>query len=150
MILSEVDKQNLKFDETGKSESKKVRMQDLISLAKGTVPLLENETGSVTEDSGSVDPSLKNEAVQKLEKELLELKLKYEADVSAIKEKCEVVSGTGVEAGPKDVTSFSQLKTIFKREFNPIAYGILRLSQLRGGGGGGFLSYTPENNVKII
>ena len=30
---------------------------------------------------------------------------------------------------------------------NPIAYGILRLSQLRGGG---FLSHTPENNVKII
>ena len=32
------------------------------------------------------------------------------------------------------------------RSFNPIAYGILRLSQLRGG----FLSHTPENNVKII
>ena len=29
--------------------------------------------------------------------------------------------------------------------FNPIAYDILRLSQLRGG----FLSHTPENNVKI-
>ena len=43
LILSEVDKQNLKFDETGKSESKKVFMQDLISLATGTVPPLENE-----------------------------------------------------------------------------------------------------------
>ena len=53
LILSEVDKQNLKFDETGKSESKKVFMQGLISLAKGTVPPLENETGLVTEDSGS-------------------------------------------------------------------------------------------------
>ena len=31
---------------------------------------------------------------------------------------------------------------------NTIAYGILRLSQLRGGQG--FLSHTPENNVKII
>ena len=117
LILSEVDKQNLKFDETGKSESKKVFMQDLISLAKGTVPPLENETGSVTEDSGSEDPSLKIQAVQKLEKELLELKLKYEADVNAIKEKSKVVSGMGVEAGPEDVTSFSQLKTIFKHEF---------------------------------
>ena len=73
LILSEVDKQNLKFDETGKSESKKVFMQDLRSLTKGTVPPLENETDSVTEDSGSEDPSLKKEAVQKLEKELLEL-----------------------------------------------------------------------------
>ena len=68
LILSQVDKQNLKFDETGKSESKKIFMQDLISLAKGTVPPLENETGSVTEDSGSEVPSLKKEAVQKLEK----------------------------------------------------------------------------------
>ena len=37
--------------------------------------------------------------------------------------------------------------------FNPIAYGILRLSQLRGGGGGGgrgFLSHTPENNDYLI
>ena len=101
LILSEVDKQNLKFDETGKSESKKVLMQDLISLAKGTVLPLENETGSVTEDSGSEDPSLKKEAVQKLQKEFLELKLKYEADVNAIKEKCKAVSGTVVEAGPK-------------------------------------------------
>ena len=32
---------------------------------------------------------------------------------------------------------------------NPIDYGILRLSQLRGEGGG-FLSRTPENNIKII
>ena len=45
LILSEVDKQNVKFDETGKSESKKIFMQDLISLAKGTVPPLENGTG---------------------------------------------------------------------------------------------------------
>ena len=59
LILSEVDKQNLKFDETRKSESKNVFMQDLISLAKGTVPPLENKMGSVTEDSGSEDPSLK-------------------------------------------------------------------------------------------
>ena len=44
--------------------------------------------------------------------------MKCEADVNAIKEKCKAVSGMGVEAGPKDVTtSFSQLKTIFKREF---------------------------------
>ena len=107
----------MKFDETGKLESKKIFMQDLISLAKGTVLPLENETGSVTEDSGSEGPSLKNEAVQKLEKELLELKLKYEADVNAKKEKCKAVSGTGVETEPKEVTSFSQLKTIFKREF---------------------------------
>ena len=35
------------------------------------------------------------------------------------------------------------------QSFNPIAFGILRLSQLRGGGGG-FLSHIPENNVKII
>ena len=42
--------------------------------------------------------------------------------------------------------------SLAKKHFNPIAYGILRLSQLRGGGGGGggFLSYTPENSVKII
>ena len=106
LILSEVDKQNLKFDETGKSESKKVFMQDLISLAKGTVLPLENETDSVTEDSGSEDPSLKKEAVQKLEKESLELKLKYEADVNAIKEKSKVVSGTGVEAGPQRSSKF--------------------------------------------
>ena len=105
LILSKVDKQNLEFDETGKSESKKIFMQDLISLAKGTVPPLENETGSVTEDSGSEGPSLKKEAVQKLEKELLELKLKYEADVNAIKEKFKAVSGPGVEAGPSDVTT---------------------------------------------
>ena len=48
---------------------------------------------------------------------MLELKLKYEANVNAIKTKCKAVSGTGLEAGRKDVTSFSQLKTIFKREF---------------------------------
>ena len=49
---------------------------------------------------------------------MLELKLKYEADVNAIKEKCKAVSGTGVEVGPKDITtSFSQLNAIFKREF---------------------------------
>ena len=49
---------------------------------------------------------------------MLELKPKYEAqDVNAIKDKCKAVSGMGVEAGPKGVTtSFSQLKTIFKRE----------------------------------
>ena len=56
LILSEVNKQNLKY-ETGKSESKKVFIQDLISLAKGTVPPLENETGSVTAESGSEDLS---------------------------------------------------------------------------------------------
>ena len=34
---------------------------------------------------------------------------------------------------------------------NPTAYGILRLSQLQGRrGGGGNLSHTQENNVKII
>ena len=32
---------------------------------------------------------------------------------------------------------------------NPIAYGILLLSQLEGGGGE-LLSNTPENNVKIV
>ena len=49
---------------------------------------------------------------------MLELKLKYEADANAVKEKCKAVSGTGVEAGPKDITtSVSQLKTILKREF---------------------------------
>ena len=74
IILSEVNKQNRKFDETGKSESKRIFMQDLISLAKGTVPPLEDETGSVTEDSGSEDPSCKKEAVQKLEKSCLNLR----------------------------------------------------------------------------
>ena len=53
-------------------------MQDLslakfLSLAKGTVPPLENETGSVTEDSGTEDPSLRKKVVQKLEKEFPEL-----------------------------------------------------------------------------
>ena len=50
---------------------------------------------------------------------MLELKLKYEADSSAVNEKCRSVSGMVVDAGHKDVTtSFSQLKTIFKGEFN--------------------------------
>ena len=50
--------------------------------------------------------------------------------------------------------AFRMFQTITKFVFlvsdnlNPIAYGILRLSQLRRGGG--FLSHTPENNVKII
>ena len=89
------------FDETGKSESKRIFMQDLISLAKGTVRPLEIETGSATEDSGSEDPSFKKEAVQKLEKELLELKLKYGADLNEMKENVKLFRGRGSKQDPK-------------------------------------------------
>ena len=69
LILSEVDEQNIEFDETGKSESKAIFMQGLISFVKGTVVPLENETGSVTEDNRSENPSSQKEAVQKLDQE---------------------------------------------------------------------------------
>ena len=68
VILSEVDKQNIKFDETEKSESKAMFMQDLITFVKGTIPPLENETGSVTEKDGSEDPSLQKKSCPEIRK----------------------------------------------------------------------------------
>ena len=86
-------------------------------MQKATVPLLENEMCSVTKDSQNLGKSkfTGKTSCTKLGKELLKLRLKYEADVSAVKERCKSVSGTGLEAGSKDATtSFSQFKTIFK------------------------------------
>ena len=58
-------------------------MQDLIRFAKEDSTPLENEMGAVTEDNQNFRRSKffwKKQAVQKLEKELLELRLKYEAE----------------------------------------------------------------------
>ena len=42
-----------------------------------------------------------------------------------------------------------QLSSVWKI-LNPIPYGILSLSQLRGGGGGGLFGRHPESTVRII
>ena len=60
--------------------------------------------GSVTEDNQNLGRSKlfwKKQAVQKLEKELLELRLKYVADVSAVKENVNLFQGRGLKQDPK-------------------------------------------------